>query len=304
MISDIFSRKRNLIKVFEKVFKTKPLYTKQINQGFYGWVFLIESDNKKIIAKVYKQLGYMNNEVLQLDMMRRYALVKVPEIYDVSHKNDNCFFDVMFMEYINGVNAADIKITDSKEKTKFSNQVVENLLAINEISNSEGFGSYLTNEYSKSWEEYYKSYINSLYNSVCNKKPLLFSKKNVELMNKLFESYDKVFSIPVKESHLIHGDYNLWNLIADPQTNNLLAVIDPFESIFADRELELYQLQNANGDEYELLDNYASHIALSDNFVVKKPFYFFWNDLNHMVKTGYCDNKRFKKFGEEVLHNL
>ncbi len=49
--------------------------------------FLIEnSDHKTIIAKVYKHLGYMDTEILQLEMMRKYALVSVPEIYSVSYK--------------------------------------------------------------------------------------------------------------------------------------------------------------------------------------------------------------------------
>ena len=253
-----------------------------MNQGFYGYVYLIETaDGKKVIAKVYKRCGYIKNETEQLNMIRKYALVKVPEIYAVSYQKENGYFDVLFMEYIEGVNAAAIKITDKKEKLAFSNQVVENLLAINEVTTSDGFGSYITKEYCKSWEEYYKSYITNLCHAVHSRKPLLFSKSNVKLMDKLYESYDKVFSVPVAQSCLI-----------------------PFESIFADRELELYQLQNANGDEYGLLENYASHIVLSDNFEVKNPYYFFWNDMTHMVKTGYCENKRFQKFGEEVLRNL
>ena len=303
-LNSIF-QKKNLIKIFESALKKNCVFAKRMNQGFYGYVYLIETaDGKKVIAKVYKRCGYIKNETEQLNMIRKYALVKVPEIYAVSYQKENGYFDVLFMEYIEGVNAAAIKITDKKEKLAFSNQVVENLLAINEVTTSDGFGSYITKEYCKSWEEYYKSYITNLCHAVHSRKPLLFSKSNVKLMDKLYESYDKIFSVPVAQSCLIHGDYNLWNLIADPKTNNLLAVIDPFESIFADRELELYQLQNANGDEYGLLENYASHIVLSDNFEVKNPYYFFWNDMTHMVKTGYCENKRFQKFGEEVLRNL
>ncbi len=62
-------------------------------------------------------------------------------------------------------------------------------------------------------------------------------------MEALYESFDEVFTDTVKENHLIHGDYNLWNLIADPKTNKLIGMIDPFGSCFADRELELFSLQ-------------------------------------------------------------
>lgn len=305
MILDLFSRKNNLIHVYRNSFDKNCLSARKINQGFYGWVFLIEnSDNTKMIAKVYKQVGYIDNEVKQLDMMRKYALVKVPEIYSLSYKNDNGFFDVMFMEYIHGVNASHIKISDEKDKINFSNQVIENLLAIHEASNSDGFGSYVDHDYNNNWEDYYKSNITKLYNEVHMHKPLIFSKNSLYLMDSLYENFDTVFSMPVQENHLIHGDYNLWNLMADPESNKLIGMLDPFGSCFADRELELFQLQNANGNDYHLLENYASHIQLSDNFEIKNAYYSFWDDIKHMVNMGYCENRRFKKYGEFVMTRL
>lgn len=305
MIFNAFFRKNNVAKIYENAFNKKSLSAKQINQGFYGWVFLIENaDNKKIIAKVYKQSGYMEHEVLQLDMMRRYALVRVPEIYSVSYEKHNGCFDVMFMEYIRGVNAAAVQITGEKDKALFSNQVVENLLAIHEASSADGFGSYTENEYSKSWESYYKSNITKLCHKVHNHKPLPFSKKSVEIMDILYESFDNIFDKPVKENHLIHGDYNLWNLMADPENNKLIGMIDPFGSCFADRELELFQLQNANGNAYKLLENYASYISLSDKFEIKNAYYSFWDDIKHMVNMGYCENKRFQECGKFVIDRL
>lgn len=305
MILDRLSKKKNLLKTYEASFNKKCSSVKQINQGFYGWVFLIEnSDNTKIIAKIYKLEGYVDTEISQLDMMRKYALVSVPEVYSVSYKKDNDCFDVMFMEFINGVNAGAIKITDEKEKMAFSNQVVENILAIHEVSNPDGFGSYVDHEYCLNWESLYKLNITKLYNSLHTHKPLIFSKKSFALMDTLYENFDKVFTDPVKENHLIHGDYNLWNLIADPKTNKLIGLIDPFGSCFADRELELFQLTNANGEDYRLLENYASHISLSSNFELKNAYYFFWDDIKHMINMGYCDNKRFQKYGNFIIDKI
>lgn len=210
----------------------------------------------------------------------------------------------MFMEYINGVNAGAFKITDEKEKISFSNQVVENLLAIHQASSPKGFGSYVENKYDLNWENYYKSLITKLYDEMHNRKFWHFSKKSEVLMELFYENFDKIFCEPVSENHLIHGDYNLWNLIADPESNKLIGMIDPFGSCFADRELELFQLQNANGNDYKLLENYASHISLSDNFEIKNAFYFFWDDIKHMINMGYCDNKRFQKYGDFIIDRL
>lgn len=305
MLLDVVFRKKNVIRIFESAFHKKCVSAKQINQGFYGWVFLIEADdNIKVIAKVYKHNGYIDTEISQLEMMRKYALVKVPEVYSASYEKDNGCFDVLFMEYINGVNAGAIDITDEKEKLAFSNQVVENLLAIHQVSNPKGFGSYIDNDYDLNWENYYKSHITKLYNVMHNRRFWLFSKKSADLMELLYENFDKVFCEPVSESHLIHGDYNLWNLIADPESNKLIGMTDPFGSSFADSELDLFQLTNADGDKYSLLDNYKSHIQLSENFEMKNAYYFFWDDIKHMVNMGYCDNKRFQKYGEFIKNRL
>lgn len=305
MMFDLFNRKNNVAKIYESISSKKCLNVSRINQGFYGYIFLIEnSDNSKIIAKVYKSEGYINAEIGQLEMMRKYALVKVPEIYSVSYKQYNGFFDVMFMEYIDGVNAGAVNITDDKQKNEFSNQVIENLLAIHNVSNPLGFGNYIEENYYLSWEEYYKSRITELYNSIHMKKPIRFSNKSVDLMDCLFENFDKVFCESVKENHLIHGDYNLWNLIANPENNELIAMIDPFDSCFADRELELFQLTNADGDKYSLLDNYKSSVKLSDNFEIKSAYYSFWDDIKHTVNTGYCENKRYKNCGEFIINCL
>jgi len=304
MLNIIF-RKSNVIKIFEKVFAKKCLNAKLINQGFYGWVFLIEAaDDLKVIAKIYKSEGYITSEVRQLEMIRKYVHIMVPEVYAADFKMNNGCFDVLFMEYIQGVNAAALVLSGRKEIMAFSNQVIENLLAIHQVTNPAGFGSYVSNDFNLNWENYYKAHITKVYNEVHSRNFFKFSKKSAALMELLYENFDNVFSEAVSESHLIHGDYNLWNLIADPNSKKLLAVIDPFGSCFADRELDLFQLTNANGDRYGLLDNYKSHVKLSDCFELKNAYYFFWDDMKHMVNMGYCDNKRFLKNGEFVKNNL
>lgn len=305
MLLDVFSRKGNVARIYDSFLNKQCLNVNQINQGFYGCVFLIENtDSSKIIAKVYKQEGYIDSEICQLEMMRRHALVKVPEIYSAGYKKDNGCFDVLFMEYINGVNAGAIEIADEKEKAAFGNQVVENLLSIHQISSSKGFGSYVDHEFYSSWESCYKSHITKLYNEVHRKRHLLFSKKSADIMEFLYQNFDNVFCDAVPENSLIHGDYNLWNLIADPKSNKLIGMIDPFGSCFADRELELFQLTNAGGNKYGLLNKYKSYVSLNDNFEIKNAYYFFWDDIKHMVNMGHCNNDRLKKNGNFVIDRL
>lgn len=273
----------------------------QINQGFYGYVYLVEHDGKRLIAKVYKQEGCMEREARQLEMLRKYALIHVPEIIAELPKSGNGRFDTLLMEHLPGVNAGRIKIRDAARRERFADQIIDNLLAIHAVTGPEGFGDYIAGEFSPSWEAYYHSLIAPMHRSLMDSK---INQKIIGLANELYELFPQFFSTPVRESHLIHGDYNLWNLMVDPQTERLTGMIDPFGSCFADRELELFQLENSNGNFYHLLENYAKKVKLSDNFDAKKYYYRFWDEVKHYLNVGYCDKRAFLRYGRKALELL
>ena len=58
-------------------------------------------------------------------------------------------------------------------------------------------------------------------------------------------------------------------------------VIDPFNCCFADAEMDLYQLDNANGRDYGLLEQYSQRVRLSENFALKNCFYELFTELMH-----------------------
>lgn len=308
MNGDKIMNRIKMAKQLREILKQKSNETfiiKQINQGYYGYIYMIiNADNgKKFIAKIYKNDGYAKREQAQLEMLRKYALVHVPEIISISLKTQNNFFDVIFMEFINGVDGSKIKLNSENEKIKLSNEIIDNLLAIHEISNETGFGDFVLGEYFNTWEEYYKKQIDQIYCGV-QKRHIRVSRSVMKTVDTLYQSYDCIFNDKVKTNSLIHGDYNLWNLIIDLNTNKLIGMIDPMGSSFADRELELFQLENANGKEYHLLENYRSQIQLSDNFELKNFYYRFWDDLRHFVNAGYYDNKLLKHYGESAIELL
>lgn len=270
----------------------------QINCGFYGYVYLVKHAEKPLIAKVYKNDGCMEHEARQLEMLRRHALVRVPEIIDLLPRTANGRFDVLLMEYLPGINAGAIKITDTARRARFADDVIDNLLAIHEATSTKGFGDYVTREFHPSWEKYYHSLLTPMHQALMGSN---MNRKIADLADKLYGRFPQFFSIPVQESHLIHGDYNLWNLMVDPQTECLSGMIDPFGSCFADRELELFQLENSHGDFYHLLEKYAQKVPLSENFNAKKYYYRFWDDVKHYLNVGYCDKKAFLHYGGKAL---
>lgn len=274
---------------------------RQINRGFYGYICLVEHAGTPLIAKIYKQEGCMAREARQFEMLRKYALTRVPEIIAELPQRSNGRFDVLLMERLPGVNAGSIKIKDEARKKQFADDVIDNLLAIHGASNPDGFGDYFTGSFQSSWEKYYHAVITPMHQALHQSK---INRRIAALADELYERFPQFFSSPVRESHLIHGDYNLWNLMVDPQTERLTGMIDPFGSCFADRELELFQLENSYGDFYHLLENYAHKVPLSDSFDAKKHYYRFWDDVKHYLNVGYCDKKAFLHHGGKALELL
>ena len=87
--------------------------------------------------------------------------------------------------------------------------------------------------------------------------------------------------MPVESACLIHGDYTTWNIMLNEELTEATALIDPFGCMWADRELELYQLENVNGKDYRLLERYRAAVPLSPNFEVKNCFYRLFTEIMH-----------------------
>lgn len=275
---------------------------KRINQGYYGFVFLIEKSRepKRVIAKAYKTQGLMSKEHKQLDLLRKYALTKVPKIYSESTKAENGICDIMLMEYINGVNGSQINNISAREKSMLAEEITDNLIAIHSVKNPDGFGEIDAMSFSASWNEYYKKTVQERVNTLHKKAGIFFPKKIVKAADMLLENFDKVFTDEIDDACLIHGDYNMWNLMVNPETNRLAGMIDPMGCSYSDRELDLFQLENANGKDFGLLECYMKKSGASDNIISKNGYYGFFDDIKHWILSGNLDKLHIMKYLSDV----
>ena len=111
--------------------------------------------------------------------------------------------------------------------------------------------------------------------------------------------------MPIERASLIHGDYNTWNILLDKEKTCVTAFLDPFGCCWADSEFDLYQLDNANGKEFGLLQCYAKKKKLSSNFYEKRCFYELFTEINHYYDSHVrVDLKAVKKLAmrlQEIL---
>ena len=260
--------------------------------GFYGRVFLAEWDQfpYQVIVKFFLKDGLCTREKLQLEELRKHALLKVPGIYDMHQSNEQIPYDALLMEFVEGKNAGAIEC-DQANKEVIANQIVDNLIAIHSYVHEEGFGELNDTIFHRDWQSYYKPIVKNIVEDaevLYEKKSI--SKKCIETVRIAYQNFDEIFSLPIIEASLIHGDYNNWNIMLDTEEKNAIAVIDPYNCSFADPEYDLYQLNNANGKEYGLLDLYESKCTLSPNWRVKIAFYELFSELMHYSNSGVMPN--------------
>lgn len=255
--------------------------------GFYGKAFLAKLDREpySVVLKAYRFPGYARKEAAQIQILSEHALLKMPKIFRVVEKKESGLEqDLLFMEYIKSVNGGDLDTAKLPEavRDQIGEEIVENLIAFHNTVNPGGFGEIDASKYDPSWENYYHGLAEKILEKA---KSLLeqgeISKKVYATMMQAQKEFDQIFYLPVKQASLVHGDYNTWNIMLDEKKEHAIAVIDPFNCRWADREIDLYQLDNANGKSYGLLKKYAEKVPLSENFDQKMRFYQLFTEVCH-----------------------
>ena len=261
----------------------------RIGGGFYADVYRFDYGNKdKIIIKVYKSKGIMEKEVLQIQLLSQHALYPMPKVLWTHSADDFFQKDILAMNCLEGENGGKIHYLSSSKRKALAEQVVNNLIAFHNIHNPNGFGEINSDKFYRTFNECYKGKSIAIFNMAkqLNKEGQI-SDYVLKVVNEAIDKFDEVFFLPITESSLIHGDYNMWNIMVDKKSCGVTAVIDPCGCMWADSEYDLYQLNNANGKHLKLFDLYAEKKGLSENCRQKMAFYELFTEIEHYYNSGY-----------------
>lgn len=277
----------------------KPVRAERLGGGYYADVYRMYTENGVCpdVVKVYKTKGMMVQERDSLCTLRAHALFPMPQVLWTQPAEESYPFDVLAMEYLDGQNGGGVRYFSKRKRKQLAEQVVDNLIAWHSTENPSGFGALCAKEFSSSWQTYYFERAQSILqaaeemyqNGQCPNDTL-------QTMRTALERFDTVFSQPIRQASLIHGDYNMWNILVDKKACAVTAVIDPCNCMWADSEMDLYQLNNANGKHLGLLEAYAEKRPLSENFNAKCAFYELFTEMEHYYHSGHpIDKTRVQK---------
>jgi len=258
---------------------------KFIGGGSFGKVFKGNlSDGSLIILKVYRIKDMNKNEAKQLEILSKNTTMTMPQVY-FTYDGDGV--EMMAMSFIEGSNALNpmFLLKTKAQKKSFADSVTDGMSELHSTTNDK-FGP-IDNPTYDSWLEYYEE--NILTPKLNGLKELSkkgkYSKKKYETLFKAAEFYRSTVEEPEK-AVLIHGDLNIMNIMADKKTMKLNGFIDPCNSLWADREYDLFQLLNMWGNSFYLYDTYKSKFELSEYCDFKVAFFGAINEAGCLLTSG------------------
>lgn len=258
--------KSQIAGVVKDVYGIAPNSVKYLGGGSFGRAFKVEVDGKTLVVKTFLRDGLCEKEAAELGILRKYCPVKMPEVYFVRLKREGAPVECFGMELIEGhdsfTNFA-LLFKPRSQKQRFADAVCDALIELHSHT-SPKFGDILDPQYD-SWQDFYFPYAQKimqgaerLYGEGRLKKYIYNTAKA------LWANYDLIFCDEVKEACLIHGDANVMNIMTK-KPFELVGFIDPLDSMYADREYELFQLCNLTGNAFKLYKRTRQNIPSRPN---------------------------------------
>lgn len=275
--------------IVESELTCKALNCSKTGSGANGNVYKITIDIPPytVAVKSAKNGSLLIKEKAYTDLILSKTDIPMPLTLFLKINSNENERSYMCMEFLDGVNANDPKLLlrGKKAKARLCDSVIENLEKLQSVK-GEKYGSFDSPEYDD-WHDYYRPF---------SEKVILFAEDEVKkgniipyvagVMRKAFDNYDKVFSEPIGEPTLTHGDFWLPNILVDRKSLRVTGVLDPFNVMWADNHYELFALIAGRGNKYKIYDTYKKLHNISDKCDLKLEYYalfseIYWYSITH-----------------------
>lgn len=260
-----------------------------VGGGSFGYVYKadISVAPHRVIVKSCRVGGVHLSEANALRLLGSASLIHIPQVYFTVDATDDIPMDFIVEEFVVGTDCftdfSKLFLSKGKKK-KFAHEIVDCLAHWHSITNDK-YGDIDNPEYDN-WLEYYKPLAEDILITAkrMNKDGLL-NNKTLKTMQTAWAHFDFIFSEPVEKPSLIHGDLNVMNVMSDKNLN-ITAIIDPLDCKWADKEFELFQLNNLTGRFFNLYETYKSKYPVSQKCDLKCAFYAVYHEVYCYIASG------------------
>lgn len=274
------------IKIIAREQRFDVVKIKCLGGGSFGMAYLVKTSNDEFVIKFLRATDMLDNEIASLDILSKNCPIPFPKVLYARKADNNIPLDLYAMTKVVGKNAFTsfgFLFASKKKRMQFADDVTTALHQIHEVKNDK-FGSILNATYD-TWLEFYREFAVTILEKArelhSNNQ---LSNKIMQAMEKAWARFDVIFSEKVNEACLIHGDLNLVNIFID--NGRLSAFIDPLNTMYADREYDLFQFNNLTGKRFKLSQTYIEKYGASKYCQEKLAFYGLWNEVFCYIKSG------------------
>ncbi len=278
---------------------------KYLGGGSFGSAYLVNTADKSFVIKFLRAKDMLEKEVFDLHLLMQTSPIKFPKILFTHKKDDIIPIDCYGMDLIDDKSVFfDYKsrFKSRKARKNFADQVTTALHEIH-LKTSDKFGNTMLPIYDK-WLDFYKPFAKAIF----DKAEELFEqkelpKKVINAMRSAWQHFDSIFDEEVTAASLIHGDLNISNIMVNDKFE-ITGFIDPLNSMYADREYDLFQFDNMGGKRFYLRKTYIQKYGASKNCDAKCAFYALWNEVYCFIKAGTLFNFIMNPLIKNMYKNL
>lgn len=262
--------------------------TVYLGGGSFGRAYRADlADGRRIVVKLLRAGDMMEKEAHDLRLLRTHCPVKVPEVLFERRAGGDIPVDCYGMERIEGKNALmslGMLVMSRARRQAFADEVTDALHEVHKCT-SPTFGDTMSPGCS-SWLGYYGPFARAVLDKAEEMHAAgRLSGKIIFAMRAAWDKYPLIFSEKVTEACLVHGDLNVANIMVDG-SYRVTGFIDPLNSMYADREYDLFQFDNLTGKRFRLSETYRRKYGESRYCAQKLAFYGLWNEVYCYIKSG------------------
>lgn len=262
----------------------EPRKVKYLGGGSFGRAFGVSFDGGEMVVKLLVDGAMMRKETHDLSLLGSACSLPMPKILFCREADASVPVACYGMERIDGKSALtslSLQLGSKAKKERFADEVTTALHTIHTFT-ADKYGDTMSPKYDD-WQGFYRPFAESIFAAA--RQDRIFSREIIDAMKRAMDVYDIIFSEKASAPCLIHGDLNVANIMYSK--GRVSGFIDPLNSMYADREYDLFQFRNLWGERFKLVGSYVSKYGASEMLEYKLAFYGLFNEIWCSIKVGY-----------------
>ena len=263
------------------------------------------TDGTALVVKLLRAPDMAEKEAHALRLLRAHCPAPLPRVFFVRKADERIPADCYGMQRIEGKSgllSLRLLLQSEKKRRAFAEEVTAALHAIHGCT-QDMFGDTMHPDCAE-WTDYYGPFAEAVLRGA--ERLTAQNKLDAgipEVMRAAMRRFDTIFCERVPTASLIHGDLNIANIMVG-KGGKLTGFIDPLNSLYADREYDLFQFNNLTGKRFYLCETYIRNYGASEHCIQKLAFYGLWNEVYCYIRSGVLVNLIMKPLVKNMRAQL